>query len=113
MRLSLLVAGLIPAAALAHHGWSSYDPDKPISVTGRLTDVNWSNPHAGAKIAYANRSWNVVLAPIARMEARGLTPAMLKSGKPVTLEAQVRTDGTAEMKIQRLTIDGKAYELLR
>ena len=44
---------------------------------------------------------------------RGLTPAMLKSGKPVTLEAQVRTDGTAEMKIQRLTIDGKAYELLR
>jgi hypothetical protein len=113
MRRSLLVviAALIPAAALAHHGWSTYDPDKPVSVTGKLSDVTWSNPHAGAKIGYQRRTWNVVLAPVTRMEARGLTSAMLTSGKPVTLEGQVRKDGVPEMKIDRLTLDGKAYEL--
>lgn len=113
MRRSLLVmiAALMPVAALAHHGWSTYDPDKPVSVTGKLSDVTWSNPHAGAKIAYQRRTWNVVLAPVARMEARGLTAAMLTSGKPVTLEGQVRKDGEPEMKIDRLTLDGKAYEL--
>jgi hypothetical protein len=113
MRRSLFVvaATLIPAAALAHHGWSTYDPDKPVSATGKLSDVTWSNPHAGAKIAYQRRTWNVVLAPVARMEARGLTPAMLSGGKPVTLEGEVRKDGQPEMKINRLTLDGKVYEL--
>ena len=111
MRRSLLAAILIPAAALAHHGWSTYDPDKPVTVAGKLTDVSWSNPHASAKIAFQRRTWNVVLAPVARMESRGLTAAMLNSGKPVTLEGEVRKDGTPEMKINRLTLGGKAYEL--
>lgn len=111
MRRFLLAAILMPAAALAHHGWSTYDPDKPVSVTGKLSDVTWSNPHAGAKIAFRRATWNVVLAPVGRMEARGLTSAMLQSGKPVTLEGQVRKDGQPEMKIDRLKIDGKAYEL--
>ena len=109
--LMIVVSTLIPAAALAHHGWSTYDPDKPVTVTGKLKDVSWSNPHAGAKIAYQRRTWNVVLAPVTRMQARGLTAAMLTSGKPVTLQGQVRKDGAPEMKIDRLTLDGKAYEL--
>lgn len=111
MRRSLLLAIAIPAAALAHHGWSGYDADKPVTVSGTLSDVRWGNPHVGAKIAYQRRTWAVVLAPVTRMEARGLTPALLNSGKPVTLEGQVRKDGVAEMKIDRLTLDGKAYEL--
>ena len=41
-----------------------------------------------------------MLAPVARMEARGLTRAMLASGKPVTLIGYPRRDGTAEMRIE-------------
>lgn len=112
MKIRLLAAAMLalPAAALAHHGWSTYDADKPVSVNATLRDVTWSNPHGGAKITWQRRTWDVTLAPIARMEARGLTRAML-DGKPVTLQGQVRKDGTAEMKIDRLTLDGKAYEL--
>lgn len=109
----LIAAGLLalPAAALAHHGWSTYDPAKPITVTGQLRDVTWSNPHSGGKIVWQKKTWDVVMAPVARMEARGLSRAMLAGGKPVTLEGQIRKDGTPEMKIDRLTLDGKAYEL--
>lgn len=32
--------------AIAHHGWSSFDPEKPIYVEGTVKAVRWQNPHA-------------------------------------------------------------------
>ena len=32
--------------ARAHHGWSSFDQDRPIYLEGRVTKVRWQNPHA-------------------------------------------------------------------
>ncbi len=101
----------VPAAALAHHGWSSYDAEKVIKVTAPLSNVSWGNPHGGAKVRYQGKTWDVILAPVARMEARGLTRAMVTSGKPVTLEGYPRKDGAAEMRIERVTADGKTVEL--
>lgn len=37
---------LLPGWALAHHGWSSFDQDRPIYLEGRAVEVKWSNPHA-------------------------------------------------------------------
>ncbi len=39
-------AGLVPIPARAHHGWSSFDQDKPIYLEGRAERVAWRNPHA-------------------------------------------------------------------
>ena len=110
--LAAVVAALaIPAAALAHHGWSSYDSAKPIRHTAPLTDVVWGNPHGAAKVAYQGKTWAVVLAPVLRMESRGLTREMLAPGKPVTLEGYPRSDGVPEMRIERITVAGKTVEL--
>lgn len=102
---------LAPVVSFAHHGWSSYDAEKVIKVTAPLSDVSWGNPHGSAKVDYQKRSWTVILAPVARMEGRGLTKAMLTSGKPVTLEGYPRRDGAAEMRIERVTVQGKTVEL--
>jgi hypothetical protein len=32
--------------AWAHHGWSSFDQDRPIYLEGRAVEVRWRNPHA-------------------------------------------------------------------
>jgi Family of unknown function (DUF6152) len=40
------VAALLPASALAHHGWSSFDQGRPIYLEGRAVNVAWRNPHA-------------------------------------------------------------------
>lgn len=32
--------------ALAHHGWSSFDQERPIYLEGRVVEVKWRNPHA-------------------------------------------------------------------
>ena len=101
----------VPTLAAAHHGWTSYDATKPIKLTSPVTDVRWVNPHGEAKVAYQGKTWTVVLAPLTRMEGRGLTQAMLTSGKPVTLEGYPRRDGTAEMRIERLTVEGKTIAL--
>lgn len=109
--IAAVFAVALPGAALAHHGWSSYDATRTLRVTASLTSVTWGNPHGAAKVAYQGRTWDVILAPTARMEARGLTRAMLAPGKRVTLVGYPRRDGTAEMRIETVTVDGKTVPL--
>ena len=41
----LIFGALLAAPVLAHHGWSSFDQDKPLYLSGTLTQVRWQNPH--------------------------------------------------------------------
>lgn len=43
--LALALAAL-PWAARAHHGWSSFDQNRPLWLEGRAAQVRWRNPHA-------------------------------------------------------------------
>ncbi len=47
-RRLLITAPLLLAlpAARAHHGWSSFDVERPLYLEGRVTQVAWRNPHA-------------------------------------------------------------------
>ena len=38
--------GLGPAGARAHHGWNSFDQERPLYLEGRAAKVAWRNPHA-------------------------------------------------------------------
>src|SRR5688572_32553580 len=108
--IAALVAAA-PAAAVAHHGWGSYDAEKTLTVTAPLTDVAWRNPHGTAKVRWQGKTWDVILAPVARMESRGLTREMLAPGKRVTLVGYARRDGTPEMRIENITAGGKTVPL--
>ena len=108
---AILAAVSVPTMALAHHGWSSYDAAKTIKVTAPLKEVTWGNPHGMAKVAYQGKDWVVVLAPTTRMESRGLTQAMLAPNRTVTIEGYPRSDGTPEMRIERVVAQGKTVEL--
>jgi len=46
----LTIGALLAAPVLAHHGWSSFDQDKPLYLSGTLTQVRWQNPHAEAML---------------------------------------------------------------
>ena len=46
-RRPLILASLaVPGLAWAHHGWSSFDQDRPIYLEGKAASVKWQNPHA-------------------------------------------------------------------
>ena len=43
--LGMSALAVVPAA-FAHHGWSSFDQDRPIWLEGKVLKVAWRNPHA-------------------------------------------------------------------
>ncbi len=68
------------APAGAHHGWSAYDAAKPVKIEAPVAEVQWRNPHAEIALPWQGGNWNVVLAPLNRMESRGL-PGPLTPGQ--------------------------------
>lgn len=108
---AMAIAVAISAPAVAHHGWSSYDATKTLTVKAPLSEVRWANPHGTAKVRFQGKDWDVILAPVSRMETRGLTQDMVAPGKTVTLIGYPRSDGTNEMRIERVIAGDKTIEL--
>lgn len=104
-------ATLAAGAALAHHGWSSYDAEKVLKPTAKVLESSWASPHGAIVIEMNGARWDVVLAPVARMEARGLAKEDIAVGKTVTVEGYPRRDGTREIRAERITAGGKTVEL--
>jgi hypothetical protein len=50
--LQWLAASALPVSwsAQAHHGWSSFDTDRPVYLEGKATQVKWQNPHTELKL---------------------------------------------------------------
>ena len=102
---------LLTGAALAHHGWGSYDAVKPITVVGPILTLKYENPHAAITVRGRDRVWTVTLAPTFRMEIRGSMADVVAVGKTVTAYGYVSTVAKDELRAERITIDGKTYEL--
>ena len=46
-------SALLVPSAFAHHGWSSFDQDRPIYLEGKAVKVAWANPHAEVDLQIA------------------------------------------------------------
>lgn len=110
-RHAVVALAAIAAPLAAHHGWSSYDETKPITLGGTFTGVTWGNPHGTATMRWRNQEWAIVLAPTSRMEASGLTESMIAPGSRISTTGYARKDGTPEMRIERVMVGGKTVEL--
>lgn len=99
------------ASLSAHHGWSGYDSGTVLTLTGPIQKVNYSNPHVEVDIKAQDKVWSAVLAPLFRMEARGLPEASLKVGDTVTLVGYPHRTKTGELRAERITVAGKTIEL--
>ena len=101
----------LAAAAYAHHGWGSYDAANPITVAGRIQTLKFENPHAEIAVKGADQVWTVTLAPTFRMTSRGATADVVAVGKTVSAYGYRSTVQKDEMRAERITVDGKTYEL--
>lgn len=45
-RHCIVALATVPLWARAHHGWSSFDAERPIYLAGTVRKVRWQNPHA-------------------------------------------------------------------
>jgi hypothetical protein len=98
---SLLVATFLLEAAYAHHSFSAeYDGNKPITLKGVVTKVDWTNPHMHFYLDVSTEAGEVE-----HWKFEGFPPNMLvrqgwkrdvtlKPGDTVTVYAWLARDGS-------------------
>ena len=109
--IALLVLASLPGVALAHHGWGSYDSSKVLTIKSPVDALDWHNPHVTVTMKHEGQSWQATLAPISRMQRRGLSEAMLAPGQDVTVVGYPSTRQEREMRAERITVGGQVFEL--
>ena len=114
----VLVAGFgLLAAALpvmAHHSFAAeYDSNKPITITGTVTKVEWLNPHGRfyVDVKAANgkvTNWNFELGAIPVLLKQGWRKDSLKMGDQVTVEGFQAKDSSFTANARRVSLpDGR------
>ena len=100
--------------ALAHHSFAAqYDRNKPTTLTGPVTKVDWINPHARIFMNVTDASgkvtnWEIELAAPAMLLRRGWTRNSLKVGEVVTVNGSLAKDGSSLANATNVTLsDGK------
>jgi hypothetical protein len=101
----------LAAPASAHHGWGSYDSTRVIKFSATIMDVKYENPHVEILLQYEGKGRTMTLAPVFRMQNRGIPRESLVKGKTVTVEGYPSKVNADEMRIERITVDGKVVEL--
>jgi hypothetical protein len=115
--LCAVACGLLIAAApaLAHHNANAkYDANKPITLKGKVTKVEWMNPHIYFYIDAADQSgkmanWAVEGATPNQLYRRGWKANSLKIGDTVTVEGvRARQPGLTHVNARAVVLaDGR------
>jgi len=97
----MLIWALSAASLAAHHSFDAeYDSNKPITITGVVTKLDWANPHAfvylDSKAATGEtKRYKIEMGPPYALVRGGWKRDTLKIGDTVTVEnAALAKDGS-------------------
>ena len=92
---SLAAALFATAVTSAHHSHAMFDGSVVTEITGTLVNVRYANPHVYLRIEATQRdgkplnppqTWAIEMSTTVNMQQRGITPAILKVGKPISVK---------------------------
>jgi hypothetical protein len=101
---------VVALPATAHHSFpAQYDIDKPISLTGKVTKVEWTNPHIFiyADVTDANGgvvSWAFEMGGPNALLRQGWKRDSLKAGDLVIFEGSLARDGSNLVNARTVTM---------
>jgi hypothetical protein len=109
----LIAAGVMLAAstAIAHHSFAAeFDANKPITLTGVVTKVEWTNPHVWFYINVKDpktgevTNWGAEMGPPHGLQRRGWRRETLKIGEQVTVAGSLAKNGSKRMNARTVTM---------
>src|SRR5881392_3912177 len=92
----VLLAIAVPA--IAHHAFAAeYDADQPVTLKGKITKFEWTNPHARFYIDVVDAkgtvtNWNLELASPNVLKRNGWSSKILQIGDTITVEGSRAKD---------------------
>ena len=112
-----LLASALPA--LAHHSFpAEYDAAKPITLTGAVTKVEWTNPHIFIYIDVADENtkavanWKLELGGPNSLLRLGWKRDSLKSGDVVTVDGSLARDGSRLVNAKSIVMASSGKRML-
>jgi len=115
----VLLTGLALAATplWAHHGFTAkFDPDRPLMLTGRVTQLDWSFPHAHifmlADDGNGERAWYVELESPQLLELNGWSDTTLEAGTSITVQGFRARDDSRQLWGDTVTVAGNGQRVL-
>jgi Family of unknown function (DUF6152) len=98
----LVGVGLLLAMrpVVAHHAFAAeFDADKPITLTGAVTKIEWTNPHTWFYIDVRDQTgkvtnWGLEMGSPNGLMRNGWTRNSMKIGHEVTVEGSRARDGS-------------------
>ena len=113
--LTSVAAGLaiLSGPVLAHHSFAMFDPEKRMTQTGTVKELEWTNPHVWIHItapdsAGQQREWSFEMQAVQQAMSGGWRADSVKPGDKVTIEFFPLKDGSRGGElISAMLPDGK------
>ena len=107
--VAMLLAG---RPVLAHHSFAAeFDADKPVALTGTVTKIEWTNPHAYFYIDVKDAngkvtSWGLEMGSPNGLMRQGWSRNSMKIGDVVSIEGSQAKDGAKLANARAVTLAG-------
>ncbi len=109
----LVAVGLFVAAGSlrAHHSFAAeFDANKPITLKGIVTKIEWTNPHVWFYVNVKDEktgevtNWGAEMGPPHGLQRRGWRRDTLKIGEEVTVEGSLAKNGSKRLNARTVTM---------